>query len=153
MYSLLHHFTCGFTVSFLNKKNGHKLLGFHGGGEPAASGQRERIPAQVQFVAGLPEEMSCVDFGTCCQSLPTNSAFFFFLTDVLAQDLARELGKKKKKGKERRGKKKQPQGWRKILYACALKHRVCGQLLEDFSGESRLSRVNRVREGEKESVL
>lgn len=76
--------------------------------------------------------------------------FFFFLADVLAQALAGELGKKKK----REGGKKQPRGWRKILYACALKHKVCGQLLKVFlGGVNIIHRVNRVREGEKESVV
>lgn len=57
---------------------------------------------------------------------------------MLARDLAGELGKqkkKKKKGKKESG-GKQPQGQRKILYACALKHKVCGQLLKDFFLES-----------------
>lgn len=101
------------------------------------AGPRGRNPACVQFAAGLPKERSGVDFGTRFQSLPANPAFF---PDMLAQELSEQLGKKEKKGKKREGeKKKQPQGWRKILYACALKHKVCGQLLKDFSGESRLS--------------
>ena len=44
-----------------------------------------------------------------------------------------------------------------ILYVCALKHKVCGQLLKDFSGESRLSTESiegaRKREREGESSL
>lgn len=44
----------------------------------------------------------------------------------------------KEEGRKREG-EKQPQGLREILYACALKRKVCGQLLKDFSGESRLS--------------
>lgn len=99
------------------------------------AGPRDRNPARVQFAAGLPEEKSGVDFGTLFQSLPTNPAFF---PDMLAQDLTGEL-RKKKKGKEREKGGGTAPGLRKILYACALKHKVCGQLLKDFSGESRLS--------------
>lgn len=61
-----------------------------------------------------------------------------FFPDMLAQELTGELGEEEEGKKEREG-GKQPRGWRKILYACALKHKVCGQLLKDFSGESRLS--------------
>lgn len=139
MYSLLHQFTCEllFFFFFFNK-NGHKRLWIYCRAQqqkPAASHRPEKQnPRQVQFAAGLPDERSGVDFGTRSQSLPTNPAFF---PDVLAQELTGELGKKKMKRKTERG--GHPQGWREILYACALKHKVCGQLLKDFSGESRLS--------------
>lgn len=70
---------------------------------------------------------------------------------MLAQDLAGEVGGKgvKEEG-EKRERGKQPQGWRKILYACALKHKVCGQLLKDFSSGVKI--ILRVR-GEKSRVL
>lgn len=106
-----------------------------GSGQPRA-GPRGRNPARVQFAAGLPEDRSGVDFGTRFQSLPTNPAFFS--RHVGSGTHWRTGEEEEGKKRERRG-EKQPRGWRKILYACALKHKVCGQLLKDFSGESRLS--------------
>lgn len=48
----------------------------------------------------------------------------------------------------------QPQGRRKILYACALKHKVCGQLLKDFfPQESRLSSESGERKAECYMIL
>lgn len=110
----------------------------------AGSLTQVRATARVQFAAGLPEERSSVDFGTCFQPLPTNPAFFspFFSRRVGSgshwrteegEEEKEEEGEKREKGGET------APGWRKILYACALKHKVCGQLLKDFSGESRLS--------------
>lgn len=63
-----------------------------------------------------------------------------FFPDMLAHEPTGELGRKKmKKQKKQSGLGGQPQGWRELLCACALKHKACGQLLKDFSGESRLS--------------
>lgn len=104
------------------------------------AGPRNRNQAWVQFAAGLPEERSDVDFGTRFQSLPTNPAFF---SRHVGSETHWRTGEEEEKEEEGRKKgergEKQPQGWSEILYACALKHKVCGQLLKDFSGESRLS--------------
>lgn len=64
-------------------------------------------------------------------------AFFFSQTCWLRISL--ENGGRRRGKKRKGGGRKQPPGWRKILYVCALKHKVCGQLLKDFSGELRLS--------------
>lgn len=94
----------GFTAG---PSNGGRQL--HAG--PRSRNQGESNLLQVSLMRG-------VDFGTHFQSLPTNPAFF---QDMLAEELTGELGKKKMKGKTERG-GGQPQDWREILYACALKH-------------------------------
>lgn len=109
----------------------------------AAVESGNRNPALDQFAAGFPEERSRVDFGTRFQTQPTN-LFFLFFSDMLALESHWKTGKERKK---RREGGKQPQGWREILYACALKHKVCGQLLKDFfRGVKIIHRVNRVKE-------
>lgn len=88
---------------------------------------------QSNLPATFPKEKLSVDFGTRCQTLPTNPAFFFplFQTRWL-RILLEKWGKRSKRRREEREGKKQPQGWRKIVHACALKRKVCGQLLKDF---------------------
>lgn len=137
-YNLLHRFTCGF---FLKTKMDTSFSGFTAGPSSGSrqphAGPRDWNPARVQFAAGLPKERSGVDFGTHSQSLPTNPGFFFSQTCWLRISL--ENGGRRRGKKRKGGGRKQPPGWRKILYVCALKHKVCGQLLKDFSGELRLS--------------
>lgn len=70
--------------------------------------------------------------------VPINKSCLFSPKHVGSGSRWRTGEEEEEEGKRERG-KKQPRGWRKILYACALKHKVCGQLLKDFSGESRLS--------------
>lgn len=73
--------------------------------------------------------------------VPTNKSYLFFQTCWLRNSLENLWGGGERKGKIQQGwgGGGQPQGWREISYACALKRKVCGQLLKDFSGESRLS--------------
>lgn len=138
MYNLLDHFACG--LLFFEREMDTSFSRFTVGApqwKPTASGLRERSRARVQFAAGLPKETSNVDFGIRSQSPLTNPAFFF-PKHVGSGSCWRTGNEEQDEGKQERG-KKQPRGWRNILYACALKHKVCGQLLKDFSGESRLS--------------
>lgn len=121
------------------------------------TGSRYRTPGserrlQSNLPATFPKEKLSVDFGTCCQTLPTNPAFFFplFQTRWL-RILLEKWGKRSKRRREERERKKQPQGWRKIVYACALKRKVCGQLLKDFFS-SGVKIILRVR-GENGRVL
>lgn len=64
------------------------------------------------------------------QTQATNPAFFS--RHVGSGSQWRTGEEKEEEGKRERGGEKQPQGWREILYACALKHKVCGQLLNFF---------------------
>lgn len=82
-------------------------------------------------------------------SSPYQQILPFFQTCWLRNSLENWGRRRRGREKTARG-EKQPQGWREILYACALKHKVCGQLLKDFSGESRLSTesIEWGREGE-----
>lgn len=84
--------------------------------------------------------------------VPTNKSCLFFPKHVGSGSCWRTGNEEQDEGKQERG-KKQPWGWRNILYACALKHKVCGQLLKDFSGESRLSTESIEKEREKRIVL
>lgn len=100
-----------------------------------------------------PKEKLSVDFGARHQTLPTNPAFFFPLFKRVGSGSRwRSEGKEvKEEGKREEGEGggRQPQSWRKILYVCALKHKVCGQLLKDFfPRESRLSLESGERKAE-----
>lgn len=138
-YNLLHRFTCGF---FLKNKNGHKLLWFHRGAQqwkPAASRRSERLkPSSSTICCRSPQgEERCWFWHSL--PVPTNKSWLFFFSQTCWLRISLENGGRRRGKKRKGGGRKQPPGWRKILYVCALKHKVCGQLLKDFSGELRLS--------------
>lgn len=143
---------CGFLVIFLVRAG-------NADGFPRSRcrtpGSERRLPVNV--LRASPKEKLSVDFGTRRQTLPTNPAFFFPLFKCVGSGSCwRSEGKevKEDRGKIGGGGGAQPQGRRKILYACALKHKVYGQLLKDFfPQESRLSSESGERKAECYMIL
>lgn len=147
---------CYLFIYFLTKITQASLVSLRGAAvEADRSGPREVSQAQVQFAAGLLLLVSSGRQAVLILALVSSPyqqilCFFVFFCRRVGSGSRWRVGEEE----EERGKKKQPRGWRKILYACALKHKVCGQLLKVFlGGVNIIHRVNRVREGEKESVV
>lgn len=109
-------------------------------------GSERRLPVNVLWAS--PKKKLGVDFGTRRQTLPTNPGFFFPPFKCVGSGSC--WRSEEKEVKENGGKiwmGGQPQGRRKILYACALKHKVCGQLLKDFFFSSGVKIILIVRGG------
>lgn len=88
---------------FLKRRNGDGFLC-----SPCRTpGSGRRL--QSNLLATFPKEKLSVDFGTRCQTLPTNPAFFLPpFSNMLAQDLARKWGKRSKRRREEREEKNSP---------------------------------------------
>lgn len=141
MFNLLHHFTCGLLLFSLNKKYTQAssfTAGPSGGSWHLTTvGETKTQLKSNLLLVSLRREVVLI---LALTSSPYQQILPFF-PDMLAQELTGELmggGWEERKNTARVG-GGQPQGWREISYACALKRKVCGQLLKDFSGESRLS--------------
>lgn len=70
---------------------------------------RVREKAPVKFAVTFPKEKLSVDFGTRCQTLPTNPAFFFPLFETCwLRILLEKWGKRSKRRREERDGKNSP---------------------------------------------
>lgn len=102
---------------------------------------RVREKAPVKFAATFPKEKLSVDFGTRCQTLPTNPAFFFplFQTRWL-RILLEKWGKRSKRRREEREGKNSPRpGGRYCMHVHWSTRFVASCLRTFFPQESRLS--------------
>lgn len=121
------------------------MSGFSAGARPLPSQETETLRRTNLLQVSLRREAVLI----LAHAPRPNQQIFFFFSRHVGSETHWRTGKKKK----RREGGKQPRGWREILYACALKHKVCGQLLKDFfRGVKIIHRVNRVKEEERGSA-
>lgn len=109
--NLLYHFTGEFVI-FLKTQNGDGFLC----SRCRTPGSERRL--QTNLLATFPKEKLSVDFGTCCQTLPTNPTFFFplFQTRWLRILLEKWEKRSKIRREEREGKNSPRAGGRYCMH-------------------------------------